>query len=337
MVGCLFIGQSEVFQLLPEFAAMVIIILGIGAETIHLVRVRRVASLAFGPRERPALWAQLTPGLRVIASGLLAWGLLTLLVLEPKTHNTVEIETDKKRHVVLLLDVSPSMRLVDAGPEGGQSRMQRASAVLQSLFDRVTIRQYKLSVIAFYDDAIPVVIDTDDIEVVKNALNDLPMHFAFKGKDTDLFRGLKKANEIVKPWQPDSTILIIVSDGDTVPPSGMPKLPQSITDVLVIGIGDPVSGKFIAGHQSRQDVSTLRQVATRLQGEFHNGNASHIPTTMIKRITKQSAKTRWQDLTRREYALAAVGMGTVILSFSPLLLHYFGTRFYVGTPKSSAQ
>ena len=333
MVEPLVIGQQDILQLLPEFGALAIVLLVIGAEAIHSIRVRRIAGLAFGPRERPSAWARLAPALSVIASGLLVWGLLTLILLEPKTHNTVEIETDKKRHVVILLDVSPSMRLVDAGPEGGQSRMQRASTVLQSLFDRVPIRQYKLSVIAFYDDAIPVVIDTDDIEVVKNALNDLPMHFAFKGKETDLFAGLKKANEIVKPWQPDSTILIIVSDGDTVPPSGMPKMPKSVADVLVIGIGDPVSGKFIAGHQSKQDVSTLRQVATRLKGEFHNGNASHIPTTMIKRITKQSAKTRWEDLTRREYALGCVALGAIILSMTPLLLHYFGTRYYVGTPK----
>lgn len=330
MVSNLILGQQELFQLIPVLATVTLILLAAGAETLHLIRIRRVAGLAFGPKQRPSAWARLAPALRIIAIGLLCWGLCTLMLLKPKTHNTVEIDTDKQRHVVLLLDVSPSMRLVDAGPQGSQSRMERASVVLQSLFDRVPIRQYKLSVIAFYDTAIPVVIDTADIEVVKNALNDLPMHFAFKGKDTDLFAGLEKTSEIVKPWQPDSTIVIIITDGDTVPPSGMPKLPDSVTDVLVIGIGDPVSGKFIAGHQSRQDVSTLRQVATRLKGEFHNGNANHIPSTVIQRITKQTAKNRWEDLTRREYAMAAIVIGITVLALLPWLLHYFGTRYYVG-------
>ncbi len=336
MVSILFFGQAAPFSpalvsLFPLLATIVAVLLVAGAETIHMLRVSRVAGLAFGPRQTPSAWARLAPGIRVVAIGLLCWGLCTLLVLKPKTHNTVEIDTNKQRHVVLLLDVSPSMRLEDAGPQGSQSRMARASMVLQSLFDRVPIRQYKLSVVAFYDTAIPVVIDTSDIEVVKNALNDLPMHFAFKGKDTNLFAGLKKTSEIVKPWQPESTIVIIISDGDTVPPSGMPKLPNSVTDVLVIGIGDPVSGKFIAGHQSRQDVSTLRQTAARLKGEFHNGNANHIPTTMIKRITRQTSKNSWQDITRREYALTAIVIGIALLALLPLLLHYLGTRYYVGT------
>ena len=317
-------------EMLPVFITIAVVILVAGAELIHFGRVRRVAALAFGKSRRPALWAMLAPPMRIVAMGLLCWGLITLMQLKPKTHNSDEIESSKQRHVVLLLDVSPSMRLKDAGPDNDKSRMSRASEVVQSLFDRVPIRQYKLSVIAFYNDAIPVVIDTNDIDVVKNALNDLPMHFAFKGKETDIFAGLKKAGEIVKPWQPKSTVMLVISDGDSVPSSGMPKMPQSVADVLVIGIGDPVAGKFIAGRHSRQDVSTLRQVATRLSGQFHNGNAKNISTDMIKQITQETANRRWEDLTRRECALAAIALGSGIMALLPLLLHYFGTSHFFG-------
>ena len=323
-------------KMLPEFITIAIVIAVAGAELLHSRRVRKVAALVFGKTRRPAYWAMLAPPLRILAAGLLCWGLLTLMMVKPKTHNSVEIESAKQRHVVLLLDVSPSMRLEDAGPENDKSRMSRASEVVQSLFDRVPIRQYKLSVIAFYNDAIPVVVDTTDIEVVKNALNDLPMHYAFKGKETDLFAGLEKAGEIVKPWQPKSTIMLIISDGDTVPTSGMPKMPKSVADVLVVGIGDPVSGKFISGRHSRQDVSTLRQVATRLSGQFHNGNAKHVSTDMIKQLTQDTSKKRWEDLTRREYALAAIAIGATIISLLPLLLTYFGTRHYVGVNTRAA-
>ena len=256
--------------------------------------------------------------------------------MKPKTHNSVQIEEAKQRHVVLLLDVSPSMRLRDAGPEAEQSRTQRARVVLESLFDRVPIRQYKLSVIAFYNKAIPVVVDTKDMEVVANCLNDLPMHYAFSGKETDLFAGLETVAEVTKPWQPKSTIVIVISDGDTVPAKGMPKMPVSVADMLVVGVGDPVTGKFINGKNSRQDVSTLRQVATRLSGEFHNGNQKHISSDMISRLTRDVSRTRWGDLGIREYALAAITLGSVLLALLPIALHYLGTSWHPGIRRTQA-
>ncbi len=317
-------------EFLPEFATAGVLILATGAEALHLMRTRRLAPLAFGPKSRPAFWAHAAAPLRIVSLGLLCWGLLTLAQVEPRTHNSLQIESSKQRHVILLLDVSPSMRLVDAGPESNLSRTQRGAAVLESLFDRVPIRQYKLSVIAFYDEAIPVVVDTKDLEVVKNTLSDLPMHYAFSGKDTNLFKGLQKAAELAKPWQPDSTILLVISDGDTVPATGMPRLPKSISNVLLIGVGDPVTGKFIAGKNSRQDVSTLRQVAARLGGEFHNGNIQHISTAVISKLTQKVGQRRWQDLGRREFALLAITVGASILCMLPLLLHYFGTFWRPG-------
>lgn len=323
-------------EFFAEFVTVAVLILATGAEAIHLFRTRRLAPLAFGPWKRPAFWAHIAPPMRIAAYGLLCWGLITLMMVPPRTHNSLQIDSSKQRHVILLLDVSPSMRLKDAGPEGNMSRTQRGAAVLESLFDRVPIRQYKLSVIAFYNEAIPVVVDTNDLEVVKNTLSDLPMYFAFKGKDTNLFKGLKKAAEIAQPWQPDSTILLVISDGDTVPSTGMPKMPKSISNVLLIGVGDPVTGKFIAGKNSRQDVSTLRQVAARLNGEFQNGNAQHISSTVIAKLTQKVGKRRWRDLGKREYALIAITVGAAILSFLPLLLHYFGTFWRPGVKHTAA-
>ena len=319
--------------MVAEFVTVAIVIIALGAEAIHLLRVRKVAPLAFGPKRRPAVWASLAPVLRVLAIGLLCWGLISLLLVKPKTHNIEEVDISKQRHMILLVDVSPSMRLSDAGPEKEQSRSLRARDVIQSFFDRVPIRNYKLSVVAFYNKAIPVVVDTSDLEVVKNCMNELPMWFAFEGKETDLFAGLEAAAEVARPWQPDSTILVVMSDGDTVAASGMPKMPKSIADVLVVGIGDPISGKFLAGKNSRQDASTLRQVATRLNGEYHNGNATHLSSKMIAKLTAKTERTKWEDLTRREYALMAIGLGAFLLTMLPLALHYFGSSWHPGVAR----
>jgi Ca-activated chloride channel family protein len=312
-------------------AAAVLLVAGV-AEALHARRVRRVALLAFGPRARPEPWARAAPLLRPVALAALAWGLATLALSEPKVHEGEQLTESEYKHVVLVLDVSPSMRLQDAGPDGQLSRMQRAHEVMESFFRRVAIQQYKLSVVAFYNGAKPVVIDTTDVEVVRNVLSDLPMHYAFPTGKTDVFKGLEEAARIAKPWQPRSTTVILVSDGDTVASTGMPKMPASVANVLVVGVGDPVSGKFIDGRQSRQDASTLRQIAARLRGAYHDGNQNHLPTGLLRRLTETSGESPLEALTRREYALIAIASGAGLYALLPLLLVLAGTRWRPGVP-----
>ncbi len=319
----------------PLIIAAALTLLALAAETLHARRCRRVAALAFGPTRRPRLWARLAPLMRVAAVGALAWGMITLLLLPPKAHVRAEPVGNEYRHLLLVLDVSPSMRLEDAGPDGKQSRRKRAADLLTSFFERVPISSYRVSVVATYTEAKPVVLDTTDLEVVRNILNDLPMHYAFRAGPTDLFAGLKEAARVAHPWTPGSTILVVVSDGDTVPATGMPKLPASIRGVLVVGVGDAQGGKFIDGHQSRQDAATLRQVAVRLGGVYHNGNVKHLPTELLRQITFTRGSGMFERLTRREYALICCGLGAAILALLPLALHYGGTRWTPGVPARS--
>lgn len=300
------------------------------AEWLHTRRCRRTAALAFGPSRRPRGFARAAPFLRVLSCGLLGWGLATLIVLPPKVHKIGKLEDHEIQHLVLALDVSPSMRLVDAGPNQQQSRMKRAKELLESFFSRVSIDQYRLSVVATYNGAKPVVVDTNDLEVVRNILDELPMHHAFQSGQTDIFSGLQEAARIAKPWPPNSTIVALVSDGDTVPATGMPKMPASVRKVLIVGIGDPIAGRFIDGRQSRQDRSTLQQVAVRLSGIYHDGNSKHLSTDTLEQLAGTSGQSRFEKLTRREYALICCAVGASLLALLPLLLHAFGTRWRPG-------
>lgn len=309
------------------------------AEALHARRVRRLARLAFGPGERPAAWVRAVPLLRALSVAWVAWGLATLLILTPKVHASTEqraIAAGPPRHILLVLDVSPSMRLDDAGPTHAQTRKQRARDVVESLLKRVPLERYRLSVVAVYNGAKPVVVDTSDLEVVRNILSDLPMHFAFPAGQTRLFDGLEEAARIAHPWNPRSTTLVLISDGDTVPAQGMPRLPASIGGVLVVGVGDPLSGKFIDGRQSRQDVSTLRQIATRLHGTFHNGNEKHVPSSIVGELTASGGAGALERFGRREYALLSLGSGAFLLALLPYLLHVLGTTWRPGRPVASA-
>jgi Ca-activated chloride channel homolog len=322
-------------ELLPELVALATIIVVLGAEVLHAWRVKQIARLAFGPGQQPALWVYVTPLLRSLSFGAFLWGILTLLSLAPKTHKAGEIKAEEVRRLVLVLDVSPSMKLQDAGPQGKQRRDQRAADLLQSFFERVQRDRYRTTIVATFTGAKPVVQDTTDLEVVRNVLNDLPLAQAFEPGPTNLFAGLTEAAKLAAPWPPESTVLLFVTDGDTIPPLGMPRLPASIRQVVVVGVGDQTVGKSIDGHQSRQDASALRQLAARLNGTYHNGNEKHLPTELVAEMDARAIPSWWDKLTRREYALLAVGVGSLIIGLLPFLLHQFGTRWRPGVRYAS--
>jgi Ca-activated chloride channel family protein len=222
------------------------------------------------------------------------------------------------------------MRLQDAGPDGKLTRRKRAAHILQSFFERVPMELYRTSVVAVYNGAKPVVVRTTDPEVVRNILEDLPMEYAFKSGPTDLFSGLEEAAKIARPWRPKATTMVVVSDGDTIAATGMPRMPDSIAHVVIVGVGDPATGRFIDGHLSRQDTSSLRQLAVRLGGTYHNGNEKHLRTDLLRAVTLVDTQSTVERLTRREYALIASVSGSAVLSLLPLLLHLAGTRWKPG-------
>jgi Ca-activated chloride channel family protein len=309
--------------------ALLLALLTALAEWLHLRRCRRVARLAFGPSGEPRAWTRFVPLCRVIAVAALAWGLVTLATVRPRSARSEQIPEGGYRHLVLALDVSPSMQLKDAGPAAEQTRAKRVNEVLTSLLDRIALDQVRVSIIAFYTTAKPVVIDTFDIEVVRNAINELPLDIAFEVGKTALLEGVRQAAEIARPWQPHSTTLVVVSDGDTIPDTGMPELPRSIHRTLIVGVGDPHTGRFIDGHQSRQDVATLRQLAARLRGDYFNANEKHLPSQFLSALSHSLPLRDVEERGRRELALAAVGTGAATLAFLPMALALGGAAWQI--------
>lgn len=316
--------------MVAELSAAVVVAIVILAELLHWGRIRRLSPLAFGYGRGPSVLGYIAPVATTLSCGLLTWGLLTLYFLPAKIHKANEVEEELRKHVVVMLDVSPSMRLEDAGLEGKQARLARGWQVLRDFFKRVPITQYRVSVVAFYTSAIPVVVDTSDAAVLENIVSELPLHHAFPSGKTDLFAGLDEVAKVAKPWRPRSTSVIVLSDGETVPGKGMPTMPASIQDVLILGVGDETKGTFINGEQSRQDVSTLKQLALRLKGRYLNGNKKSLSGELLASLMATSELSAIDQLGKREYALWAIGVSSFILALLPLLLHHFGTSWNPG-------
>jgi Ca-activated chloride channel family protein len=219
------------------------------------------------------------------------------------------------------------MQLADAGPTHQDRRAHRASDILMSVLSRIALDQVRISVVAFYNGAKPVVVDTYDLEVVRNIISDLPLDYAFDIGKTKLFDGIREAATLAMPWQPASTTLLVVSDGDTIPESGMPELPRSIVQVLVLGVGDPVAGTYIDGHQSRQEAVTLRELAQRLHGEYHDANERHLGSPQLVALSRLMPLKDAEASGRREAALAATCVGASLLALLPVALALAGASW----------
>ncbi|HJZ54340.1 MAG TPA: vWA domain-containing protein [Gemmataceae bacterium] len=310
-----------------------VMLLAVAAEVLHARRVIRAAPLAFGPRRRVMYpVAILAAILRTAAAGAAGFGLATLALLGPKTHKSSEIKESEYRHLVLVLDVSPSMaKIDDAGPTGKQMRSERAADLIESFFQRVAAEKYKTTLIAVYTDAKVVALDTTDREVIRNILTEIPLRHAFKAGETNMFAGLEEAAKVAKPWAPGSAVLMVVTDGDSVPSTGMPKMPASIgNNVVFVGVGNPNIARPIGPHMSRQDVSTLRQTAARLNGVYHDGNQNHMTTELVSRIDEKASPKDQGKWTEREYALLALGAGAGVLALLPAVLAVLGTGWSPG-------
>ena len=299
------------------------------AEWRHARRTRRIAHLAFGPRAQPRAWVHAVPLVTAVAFGAVTWGLVTLWQLDPKVHQTDAVDETQIKQLLVVLDVSPSMLLEDAGPSRDQQRRQRASDVVRSMINRLPIREYRVSLVAFYNGAKPLLQESNDFEILRHIFEDLPTFLGFEAGKTDLFAGLQLAAETAKPWRPGSATLLLISDGVSAPGVGMPRLPASVGNVLVIGVGDPYVGSFIDGHQSRQDTANLRQIANRLKGHYHNGNIKHLPSDVLAglKVNDRDTSTPWS---RRELALGALAGGASWLALIPALLHWCGTGWKAG-------
>jgi len=316
-----------VTALLAGTAALLVALV---AETLHARRTARVARLAFGPSGRPAAWARLAPAARVAGLALAAFGATILLGHDP-IETEVEPDPRASRQLLVVLDVSPSMNIADAGP--GAEKLMRgvwAGKVLRGILDRLDMKDTRVSMIAFYTKAIPMLRDSTDKNVLANLMDGLPLYTAFRAGETDMQAGIEAAYGMAKGWARGSTTLVVISDGDLSKPVNPPARPASIADAIVIGVGDPNRATVVSGHASRQDAWTLKGLAGKLDGFYHDGNTRHLPRETLDRLTMTAPRVS-DALGLREIGLAAVGAGCALLGLvGPLLILF-------GAPQSSAR
>lgn len=309
--------------------AAAVLILSIWAEWIHARRSAALGRLVFGPAGQARHWTKAAPLLRVAAGGLLAWGLVILALAPTEAIDTTGADSDELapedlQRIILLLDVSPSMAIADSGENRNLERRQRVLQVIEGIFPRISVARTRFSIIAFFTSARPVVVDAYDTAVITNVLDNLPLVWAFEPGKTNVIEGLQATADMARDWAPNSTTVILCTDGDTVDFSQIPKLPRSINQVQIFAVGDPVVGTFIDGHDSRQQAGVLRRLAAELRGSYYDVNTRHVPTSALTDLAVNPPPPARLGITWKDLALGAIAIGALILALLPLLLEYCG-------------
>jgi Ca-activated chloride channel homolog len=306
---------------------ILVFLLSAVAERLHYLRCKRIERLAFGPGGIPRPWTRVVPFIRVACMTALTWSFLTLLSIRPNVLTNTRRPEKIERHLVVVLDVSPSMKIVDAGMDRKLTRSQRASEVLFSIISRIAFDQVGVSVIAVYTGAMPVVTDTTDMAVIRNILDDLPLDYAFDFGKTKLIEGINVAARVCAKYTKDSATVLVLSDGDTLPDAGMSRMPPSVAKVLIIGLGSR-QGDFIDGHQSRQDSASLRTIAQRLGGDYYDANERHLPSDAIRGLSEVVPVANKKKVGVRELALAIAVLASTMLALISPALHLFGSNWH---------
>jgi Ca-activated chloride channel family protein len=300
------------------------------AEWLHARRVQRVGRLAFGTEERPRPWIRIVAPLRCLCLGGFAWGLATLILLSSGLFEAPPAKIGSgTRHLVFIIDLSPSMYLEDAGPKRDQSRRMRMAEVVGGILDRVG-GDVTFSVVGFYTNAMPVVLQVRDRAVVRNAFDGMPLVYAMAVGKTDLATSISKSMELIEPFPKRSASVFICTDGDSVAASQPLITPASVERVTVLGVGDTERGTFIDGHQSRQDVTVLSAVASALKGEYLDINDRHVPTTALTGLVQ--APSRGSKISLVDAAIFVMGLTASLLAFIPVAQQYAGTGWRVRKP-----
>ena len=292
-------------------------------EWIHARHVDAASVLAFGPSGRPRRWTRVAPAVRTLSAALFVWGSATL-ALSPSS--TITIDRTTSERLLVLMDVSPSMYLEDAGSTEPVTRLSRARSTLRAILDR-TAPEVPISVGAFYNELKPIVVDTTDRNILENVCNRLPLTQAFTGQraKTNLTGSLAAAFEMIEPWPLKSTTIVLLTDGDSVPSKGLPATPRSVSDLVVLGFGSNV-GRLIDGHSSCQQIADLTALAHRTDGTYLDCNAADPPPELLRRLAGGGGSDPRYAKTRERMARLAIVTSSLLLAALWILLPWLGAR-----------
>ena len=279
------------------------------------VRFTNVDVLASVLEERRP-WGRHVPAallLAAVAALLVALARPTVTVAAPQERATV----------VLLVDVSGSMRAEDVAP----SRLEAARAAMHSFLEKVP-KEIRVAVVAFSDGPEVVVPPTSDRNLARAGIDLLAPGFG-----TALGDGLARAAELAAgvgeegslgkaPLDADGKSLaavLLLSDGkqtrgELTPDEGAVRAKEARVPVYAIALGTDTGTIEVFRFGQTQTVNvppdrqTLRQVADVTGGEYFDAPDAERLTSVYERLGSRVGRAKEQ----REVSVAFVAVGALL-------------------------
>lgn len=315
--------------------AIALLLLVVFVELTHMRRCLELQNFLFHACRFP--WGTLSAlaATRVTGFALVALGTVSLWSesVNPAVLNSI-FDDEGMDRLLIVLDCSNSMNLRDAGPERDISRGKRAAMLIDELLHAEKRLPPRTTLVVFADRADPLCVDTNDWNVIAHNLQNRNLsEYLFEGKETTIGAILRKLFRRFDPpeededdpepkwrWPDHSTVLLLVTDGDSDDRVGEIKLPSAIRRTVVVGVGSS-EGKLIGSFQSRQDEKSLEAVAKDLGGRYFNCSESRIRVDALARPPAPATETTNKaDGTDRDpigqpstRALALLGAGAALL------------------------
>ncbi|KUJ85503.1 hypothetical protein AVO45_00450 [Ruegeria marisrubri] len=204
-----------------------------------------------------------------VAAAVLCWVLVVTGLARPELLGQRVTVEKAARDLALAVDLSGSMDARDMKDAAGQPQ-QRLQVVKDVVADFVAERDGdRISLIVFGTKAYVQTPFTEDLETVAEMLGDTRVGMA--GPDTAIGDAIGLAIHTFSTSEVEQRLLVLLSDGaDNAsrmsPVNAAEIAAQEGVAIYTIGVGDPS-----AGGDERVDLTALKDIAQRANGEFFYG------------------------------------------------------------------
>lgn len=275
----------------------------------YALRFTNLALLAAVAGPRPG-WRRHVPPL------LFLLGLTALLLSLARPTAVIALPQDQAR-VVMVLDVSGSMRANDLRP----NRLAAATQAAESLLDSLP-EQAQVGVVTFNSNASVLVPLTRDREAVREALATLRADGG-----TAIGDGLDRALDLLEPRAeerggelPPPAVVILLSDGESregMPPAlAAERARQLGVTVQTVGIGERGRRILLDGRtEVGLDEATLRRIAETTGGRYFYAAET---TELAEIYAGLGSQVRWVE-ERTEITALVSGVGALFMLVGGLL------------------
>jgi Ca-activated chloride channel family protein len=259
---------------------------------------------------------------RHLAAALLLASVAALLIALARPTVTVAAPQERAT-VVLLVDVSGSMRAEDVAP----TRLEAARAAMHSFLDKVP-KEIRVAVVAFSDGPEVVVPPTADRNLARAGIDLLAPGFG-----TALGDGLARAAELAAGVGEEGALgkasvdadgkslaaVLLLSDGkqtrgELTPDEGAARAKEARVPVYAIALGTDTGTIDVFRFGQTQTVSvppdreTLRQVAAETGGEYFDAPDAERLTAAYQRLGSRVGRANEE----REVSVAFVAAGALL-------------------------